>query len=110
MKIRVCFAFAAAFAVAFCGVSLGSVVTNANDVSVNVELGSSWVGGVAPGAADTAVFNGVNTSTRFKAGTDISWYGMEWRNPGNLGQAGVGISGVTGSETLTLGAFHIGEP
>ncbi len=95
-------AFAAAVAL-FCAVD-GAVITNANDVTVNVELGSSWVGGVAPGASDTAVFIDVNTSTRFKAGTDLSWYGLEWRRPGNLGTTGVGMSAATGIETLTLGA------
>ena len=49
-KLAVC---AAAVAL-FCAVD-GAVITNANDVTVNVELGSSWVGGVAPGASDTAV-------------------------------------------------------
>ena len=39
--------FAAAVAL-FCAVD-GAVITNANDVTVNVELGSSWVGGGAPG-------------------------------------------------------------
>ena len=73
-------------------------------MTVNVELGSSWVGGVAPGASDTAVFIDVNTSTRFKAGTDLSWNGLEWRRPGNFGQTGVGMSAATGAETLMIGA------
>ena len=94
--------FATAMAL-FCAAD-GDVITNANDVTVNVELGSSWVGGVAPGASDTAVFINVNTSTRFKAGTDLSWYGLEWRRPGNFGQTGVGMSAATGVETLTIGA------
>ena len=99
-KLAVC---AAAVAL-FCAVD-GAVITNANDVTVNVELGSAWVGGVAPGASDTAVFEAVNTTTRFKAGTDLSWYGMEWRHPTiTAATPGIGISAATGSETLTVGA------
>ena len=93
-----------AAAAALVGAADGAVITNANDVTVNVELGSSWVGGVAPGASDTAVFIDVNTSTRFKAGTDLSWNGLEWRRPGNFGQTGVGMSAATGAETLMIGA------
>ena len=100
LKLAVC---ASAVAL-FCAVD-GAVITNANDVTVNVESGSSWVGGVAPGASDTAVFIDVNTSTRFKAGTDLSWYGLEWRRPQVASVInGVGMSAATGAETLTLGA------
>jgi len=96
---------AAAVAVTLHGVASGAVITNANDVTVNVELGSSWVGGVAPGASDTAVFIDVNTSTRFKAGTDLSWYGLEWRRPQVSSVVnGVGMSAATGTETLTISA------
>ena len=94
-----------AAAAALVGAADGAVITNANDVTVNVELGSSWVGGVAPGASDKAVFEAVNTTTRFKAGTDLSWYGMEWRHPTiTAATPGIGISAATGSETLTVGA------
>ena len=86
------------------GAAFGASITNANDVTVNVELPGAWEGGVAPGASDTAVFIDVNTSTRFKAGTDLSWNGLEWRRPGNFGQTGVGMSAATGAETLTIGA------
>ena len=34
-------------------VARGATITNANDVTVNVELPGAWVGGVAPGASDT---------------------------------------------------------
>ena len=99
-KLAVC---ASAVAL-FCAVD-GAVITNANDVTVNVELGSSWVGGVAPGASDTAVFEAVSTTTRFTAGTDLSWYGFEWRHPAAVDVVtGMGISGATGNETLTVGA------
>ena len=94
----------AALATLVCAVD-GAVITNANDATVNVELGSSWVGGVAPGASDTAVFDYVNTTTRFKTGTDISWYGMEWRHPMiTAATPGIGLSAATGNETLTVGA------
>ena len=96
---------AAAVAVTLHGVASGAVITNANDVTVNMELGSSWVGGVAPGASDTAVFEAVSTTTRFTAGTDLSWYGFEWRHPAAVDVVtGMGISGATGNETLTVGA------
>ena len=96
---------AAAVAVTFHGVASGAPITNANDVTVNVELPGAWVGGVAPGASDTAVFEAVNTTTRFKAGPDLSWYGMEWRHPTiTAATPGIGISAATGSETLTVGA------
>ena len=99
-KLAVC---ASAVAL-FCAVD-GAVITNANDVTVNVELGSSWVGGVAPGASDTAVFEAVSTTTRFTAGADLSWYGFEWRHPAAVDVVtGMGISGATGNETLTVGA------
>ena len=94
-----------AAAAALVGAADGAVITNANDVTVNVELPGAWVGGVAPGASDTAVFEAVNTTTRFKAGTDLSWYGMEWRHPTiTAATPGIGISAATGSETLTVGA------
>ena len=49
-------------------VARGATITNANDVTVNVELPGAWVGGVAPGASDTAVFEAVNLAT-FASGT-----------------------------------------
>ena len=86
------------------GVALGAVITNANDIAVNMEIDAAWVGGTAPGSSDIAVFDSVNTSTKFMAGTSLSWYGMVWSRPGNLGQSGVGMTGATGNETLTIGA------
>ena len=105
MRTQVGTILAAAVAVTLHGVASGAVITNANDATVNVELGSSWVGGVAPGASDTAVFEAVNTTTRFKAGADLSYYGMEWRHPAIIAPIpGIGISAATGNETLTVGA------
>lgn len=95
-------------------------VVNAADVvkadnADNLNLGSSWVGGVAPGAADVAIWNstiaiGPNTSL---LGGDVTWAGIRLSNPIDLvtisagntvtnGTAGIDLSAAT--TNLTIGA------
>jgi autotransporter-associated beta strand protein len=76
-------------------------IVKTNDANA-LNLGTSWVGGTAPGSGDVAVFNSTLTSALNPAiGGDISWQGIKVTNPG----AGVGIyntgTGTSGS-VLTI--------
>jgi fibronectin-binding autotransporter adhesin len=77
-------------------------VTKANNTDA-LTLGSSWVGGTAPGAGDTIVWDstvaGANTVPQ---GGDLSVEGIRIENPGGL----VRIEGDA-AQTLTVGASGI---
>ena len=61
-----------------------------------LNTGSSWVGGVAPGAADVAVWNNtVNAANTAPLDTAATWDGIKILNPG-------GPVTVGGSALLTL--------
>lgn len=78
-----------------------------------LNLGSSWVGGVAPGAADIATWDAALTASRtYSLGADLSWLGMAVTvNPGGnlvfssgnvltLGAAGITMAGIDRSITF----------
>ena len=70
-----------------------------------LDQGTSWVGGVAPGAGDLAAFSSLNTasSTPVTIGNGVSFLGIVVTN--NLGNNLVINAGTGG--TLTLGASGI---
>jgi autotransporter-associated beta strand protein len=72
------------------------VKTNNNDA---LNLGSSWVGGTAPGANDRAIYNQTTTLTN-DLGADLSWSGIVLTNNTRSWI-------ISGSNTLTLGAGGI---
>lgn len=72
----------------------GASITKANNAD-DLNLTSSWLGSVVPGAGDVAVW-----STYLPApvllGADLSWLGINVYNP-------TGVVTISGSNTLTLG-------
>lgn len=75
-------------------------------------LGSSWVGNVAPGAADVALWTNSSAASSLTLGADVSWSGIKVRNSsssvsisaGNiltLGTNGINLSLASG-RSLTL--------
>ncbi|HET6408147.1 MAG TPA: hypothetical protein VFG14_09725, partial [Chthoniobacteraceae bacterium] len=70
-------------------------IVKANNTD-NLNLGSSWVGGVAPGAADLALWDatvvGPNTTI---LGANLNWSGVSIANPG-------GAVTIGGTHRLTL--------
>jgi autotransporter-associated beta strand protein len=66
----------------------------------NLNSGTSWVGGIAPGAGDLAKWNNiVNSANTTVLGADVTWAGMIIENPN-------GLVTIGGSNTLTLGAAN----
>ena len=95
------------------GVSQAATIIKANNTN-NLNSGLSWIGGVAPGAADTAVWEGTVTNDQtLTPGADLSWQGMQVNftrnlnltiNAGNtltLGSGGL-IAGIVTNKNLTL--------
>ena len=94
-------------------------INKANNAS-NLNLGASWVGGVAPGAGNVAVWDSTVTAANSVAlGANTSWAGILVTNPGGavsittgntltLGSSGIDMSGASANLTissgLTLGA------
>lgn len=88
--------------VAFTGASSAAPVIKAANAT-NLDQGASWVGGVAPTATDTAVWNNTVTAANTTTlGTSLSWDGLQIVNP----TGAVTING-TAVQTLTLGAGGI---
>jgi autotransporter-associated beta strand protein len=57
------------------------------DNSDELHVGSSWVGGVAPGPEDIAVWDGEYSNRTYDLGEDVEWYGIDIRSEdpgGNL--------------------------
>ncbi len=77
-------------------------VVKANNTNA-LNLGSSWVGGVVPGSADTIVWNStVTAANTVLQGGNLSVAGIRIENPGGL----VRIDGDA-AQTLTVGAGGI---
>ena len=76
--------------------------TNNSD---NLNLGSSWEGGVVPGSGDVAVWdNRVSPTTPVELGETTSWGGVRMVDPGGavtLGQNATPITAAISSATLT---------
>ncbi len=72
--------------------------TNKANNTDNLNLGSSWVGGVATGALDLGAWNStVTAANTSQLGGNLSWQGISITNPGGA----VTIQGA--ANTLTLG-------
>lgn len=72
-----------------------------------LNLGTSWVGGMAPGSADVALYNSTLTAARNSAiGDDASWLGIKVLTSGGthrISNSGTGTSG----KILTLGSSGV---
>ena len=109
MKLKVNYSSAMSCATFFITLSMASQaaeIIKTNDANA-LNAGGSWVGGIAPGTADVAVFNNTMTSALNPAiGGNISWQGIKVTNP----SAAVGVyntgTGTSGS-ILTLGSAGI---
>jgi fibronectin-binding autotransporter adhesin len=77
--------------------------TKANNAD-NLNLTSSWVGGVVPTSSDVALWDSTVTSANtVSLGANTNWAGIQILNPGGL----VTINGAGGSYQLSLGASGI---
>lgn len=84
-----------------------------NNVLDNLNLGSSWVGGAAPGTGDVAVWNSTSSLSNL-LGADQSWRGIRVTNTGasaaigagnvlTLGSGGIDMSTATGDFSIGSG-------
>lgn len=88
--------------VSFNGTSPGADITKDN-VLDNLNLGSSWVGGAAPGTGDIAVWNNTVTGPITNLpGADLSWGGIRITNPGGAVAIGAGNILTLGSGGLNM--------
>jgi fibronectin-binding autotransporter adhesin len=82
-------------------------IVKANNTD-NLDLGSSWVGGVVPGAADMGVWNstvaGANATV---LGNNLMWSGIQVLNPGGAVTIGATTTNANAGATLTLGTGGI---
>jgi len=72
------------------------------NTGTDLSLGTSWQGGVRPGAGDIAVFDSTGNSGTFTLGGSYSFDGIEIRNP-----AGAITINSSAGQTLTLGLSGI---
>jgi autotransporter-associated beta strand protein len=78
-------------------VSVLPAIVKANNAN-NLNLGTSWVGGVAPNSSATARWNGTVTAANTTVlGANTTWGGITIENPG-------GAVTINAGNTLTLGA------
>ncbi len=105
-KIRPGAMSCATFFITFGMASQAAEIIKTNDANA-LNVGGSWVGGVAPGTADVAVFNNTMTSALNPAiGGNISWQGIKVTNP----SAAIGVYNTgtgTGGNILTLGSAGV---
>jgi len=77
-----------------------ATITKANNAG-NLNLGTSWVGGVVPGMGDVARWTGTVTGPNtVSLGADTNWLGIKVTNPG-------GAVTVNSGNTLALGGSGI---
>ncbi len=96
VSVKVSKVLAAVYAVLFLTGSLKAADIIKADNSDDLNLGSSWVGGVVPGVADVAVWNSsVTVANSTGLGTDLTIDGIAVADPG-------GAVTLGGSYTLTL--------
>ena len=108
--------------VAGAGITHAATITNA-DTSATLNLGTAWVGGVVPTAANVAVWDSTVQANLSKTlGASTAWAGIQELNPGGpvvinadgnsltLGASGIDLSLATNSLTLdnpvVLGAIQ----
>ncbi len=76
--------------------STSGTVVKANNTT-NLNLGTSWVGGLAPTSSKTAIWDNTVTSANTTVlGDDVTWAGIEILNP-------AGLVTINAGNTLTLG-------
>ena len=93
-----CAALAASLALPRLGFAADLIKANNTN---GLGLGTSWVGGSAPTAADVGVWNSTVTAANTAAlGGDLSWQGIRIANPG-------GAVSISAGNTLTLGTAGI---
>ncbi|MEI7898983.1 MAG: autotransporter-associated beta strand repeat-containing protein [bacterium] len=95
-------------------VARADTISKANNAN-NLNLTTSWTGGVVPGAADIAQWtNTVTTANTTVLGAGLSWAGIKIANPGGLvtinagntltnGTSGIDLSTATQDLTLNCG-------
>jgi autotransporter-associated beta strand protein len=84
------------------GFAHAAVVTK-DDNTTNLNVGSSWVGGVAPGASDTALWDAtVTAANTVSLGGNTVWAGLTLANPGG-DVAIIGANTLAVNGTLDLG-------
>src|SRR5947208_524259 len=84
-----------ALLVSVAGLRAGTISKNNN--TENLNLTTSWLGGVVPGALDVAKWDSTVTSANSVAlGADMSWGGIIVSNPS-------GAVTITAGNTLTIG-------
>ena len=87
-----------AFLVAGLCIAAQAATINKTNNSTNLNLGSSWVGGTAPGSNDIAQWsNTVTSANTVSLGADLKWAGIKVVNPG-------GAVSITAGNTLDLGS------
>ena len=73
------------------------------DNNTNLNIGTSWLGGVVPGPADTAYWtNNITTARTNALGVSAAWYGIVVNNA-----TGSCVIAATSGQTLTIGPAGI---
>ena len=87
-----------------CSAAQATTINKTNNVN-NLNLGSSWVGGAAPGSNDVAQWsNTVTGANTVSLGADLKWAGIKVVNPGGLVTLNAGNTLTLGSSGLDLSA------
>ena len=96
MSVRVI--FRAAALMAFLSVLTAAAAIDKANNTTNLNLGSSWVSGAAPGGGDVAQWSGTVTGANTTSlGADLAWLGLRLTTPG-------GPVTINSGNTLTPGA------
>ena len=96
--------------------SAATVVAHAAETTITkavnadaLNLGSSWSGGIAPGAAEIALWdNTVSTANATVLGGDLSWAGIRVADPGGPVDIGAGNLLTLGSAGIDM-SLHLVE-
>ncbi|MEI7935651.1 MAG: hypothetical protein WCK27_03090 [Verrucomicrobiota bacterium] len=101
--------------------AVSAATINKANSTVNLNLGSSWVGGVVPGVGDVARWSATVTGPNtVNLGADTNWLGIKVTNPGGavtvnsgntlaLGGSGIDLSTATTNLTLNCGLTLLGD-
>jgi fibronectin-binding autotransporter adhesin len=82
-------------------------ITKTDDANA-LNLGTSWVGGVVPGAGDIALFDNTLTAVRqSQLGADVEWAGIKVLGPGGTFRINTPTGSGDTAPILTLGASGI---
>jgi autotransporter-associated beta strand protein len=95
----------AGFATGLGNAAASEILKDNNTTALN--LPASWVGGAAPGATDTVVYDSTVTAGNTTViGDDMAWLGIRVTNPGGVPRVNNSGTGLAG-KTLTLGSGGI---